>query len=279
MTSEIPGTVIDDGLYTPEIKRHSVEKIQLHNRYAQIFATAMRRKWPQLAYVGLYSGSGRARLSGTNDIVETSAIAVLRQPDRFTDYVYVDHDPRCVEALTARVHALNVSANVRVIRGDVNESIGLVRDALPAYSRSRGLLSFCFIDPFDLQLRFETIRALSDLKVDFLVLLMLGVDGRRNFKQYLADESSTRIGDLIDAPQWRSEYRAGRNVIHFLLDRFDVAMQRVGYLSAADDVHRVTIAGMGVLQYVLAFYSKSEVGRDFWRKSRAGLSPQFDLKL
>lgn len=277
--SEIPSIVIDDGLYTPDIKRHSVEKIQLHNLYARIFATAMRKKWPQLAYVGLYSGSGRARLSGTNDIVETSAIAVLRQPDRFTDYIYVDHDQQCVEALNTRVRALNVSAHITVIRGDVNESVGLVRDALPVYSRSHGLLAFCFIDPFDLQLRFETIRALSDLKVDFLILLMLGVDGRRNFKQYLADESSTRIGDLIDAPQWRSEYRAGRNVIHFLLDRFDAAMQRVGYLSAADDVHRVTIAGMGVLQYVLAFYSKNEVGRDFWRKSRASLSPQLGLQL
>lgn len=253
---DAPLVVPDDGLYTPEIKRHSLEKIRLHNRYARNFATAMRQHWPQLAYVGLYSGAGRATVSGTGDIVETSALAVLRQPDAFTDYIYVDRDPRCVDALTARINALNVPAKFTVIQGDVNGSIAVVRQSLPSYSSRKGLLSFCFIDPFDLQLRFETIRQLSHLRMDFLVLLMLGVDGRRNIARYLLD-GSTRIGDLIDCPDWRSEYQAGGNVIHFILGKFDEAVQRLGYLSAANDLHPIRVAGMGVLQYVLAFYARA----------------------
>jgi len=223
----------------------------------------MHKSWPQLAYVGLYAGAGRAHIAGTNEIVETSALAVLRQPDRFTDYVYVDRDPNCVQALTSRIHSIDPPTNLTIIPSDVNESVGAVRQALPPYSGSRGLLSFCFIDPFDLQLQFKTIRGLSPLKMDFLVLLMLGVDARRNFNRYLSDESSTRIGDLI----------------HFLLRKFDEAMQRLGYLSAAEDTHIVRAHGMGVLQYVLAFYSKNELGRRFWRESRSSLSSQLGLRL
>jgi hypothetical protein len=168
---------------------------------------------------------------------------------------------------------------VRIIQGDVNECIGDVRAALPPYSSSNGLLSFCFVDPFDLQLRFSTIRALAHLRMDFLVLLMLGVDGRRNFARYLADSTSTRIGDFIDCPDWRHEYTAGRSVIHFLLAKFDEAMQRLGYLSAADDTHCIRVFGMGVLQYVLAFYSKNPLGKHFWREARASLSPQLGFGL
>lgn len=281
-TNDAPLIVADDGLYTPEIKRHSLEKIRLHNRYARIFATAMRTHWPQLAYVGLYAGAGRAEISGTGEIVETSALAVIRQPDRFTDYIYVDHDSTCMDALRSRIQALKPSENFTFLTEDVNDSVDAVKRALPQYSRSRGLLSFCFIDPFDVQLKFDTIRRLSHLRMDFLVLLMLGVDARRNFHRYMSDESSTRIGDLIDCPEWRTEYRAGTrgaSVIHFLLGKFDEAMQRLGYLSASEDTHIVRASGMGVLQYVLAFYSKSDVGRRFWRESRASLSPQLGLQL
>jgi three-Cys-motif partner protein len=279
--SDAPRIVTDDGLYTPEIKLHSLEKIRLHNCYAGMFAAGMRKKWPQLAYIGLYSGPGHARVAKTGEVIETSALAVLRQHVGFTDYVFVDNAAECVQALRARVSNLGLGTERRVtiLHGDVNESAAEVRRALPDFSHNRGLLSFCFIDPFDLQLRFETIRSLSDLRIDFLILLMLGVDARRNFARYINDASSTRIGDLIACPQWRSEFQAGHNVVHFLFRKFDEAMKRIGYLSAANDTHAVTIAGMGVFQYVLAFYSKSEVGQHFWRASRASLSQQLTLGL
>jgi three-Cys-motif partner protein len=274
---DAPLVVPADGLYTPEIKRHSLEKIRLHNRYARIFATAMRTRWAQLAYVGLYAGSGHAHVAGTGDVVETSALAVLRQPQRFSHYIYVDNDERCVTALRRRIAPLAGDADVKVIESDVSESATAVRDALPSFSRDKGLLSFCFVDPFDLQLRFDTLRQLSTFRMDFLVLLMLGVDGRRNFQRYLEDRNSVRIAELIDCPNWRDEFKPHDKPFRFVLRKFDQAMQRVGYLSAADDVHTVRIAGMGVLQYVLAFYSKNELGRKFWRQTRASVSDQLPL--
>jgi three-Cys-motif partner protein len=279
LASDAPLIVLDDGLHTPDIKRHSVEKIRHHNRYARIFAASMRQQWPQLAYIGLYAGAGRARVHGTGEIIETSALSVLRQTPGFTHHIFVDHDPRCIDALRVRAQALSGARSVQIIRGDVNECVEEVVRALPTYDRRSGLLSMCFVDPFDLQLKFSTIRSLAHLKMDFLILLMLGVDGRRNFARYLADPSSTRIGDLIDCPDWRNEYRMGGNVIHFVLRKFDQAMQGLGYLSAADDAHTVKIYGMGVVQYVLAFYSKHPLGQHFWKETRASLSPQLGFKL
>jgi three-Cys-motif partner protein len=271
----------EDHLYLPEIKRHSLEKIEVHNRYAALFAKAMRGRWRHLVYVGLYAGAGRARVLPTNEVVETSALSVLRQSSPFTKYIFVESDGHCAHALRRRATAANPGADVSVVSRDVNASTTEVLRLMPRYSPSEGVLSFCFVDPFDLQLRFETIRAFSHLRMDFLILLMVGVDARRNFRRYLSDGTSTRIADFFDAPSWRSEYQQSgdRNIIRFLARKFDEAMTRLSYLSQPAERHGVNAYGTGVLQYVLAFYSKDQLGLKFWREVRSGASSQlgFDL--
>ncbi len=271
----------DDGLHLPEIKLHSLEKLQRHNYYARVFATAMRKKWPQLAYVGLYSGAGRARVVPEGEIVETTAMSVLRLPDPFTHYIFVDSDPDCVSALKQRV-AVVPRRNVQVIHGDVAATASTVRQALPSYGPGRGLLSFCFIDPFSTDFKFDVIRQLGDLRMDFLILLMLGWDARVNFTRYYEDTQSTRIADLIDCPNWRAEWKSqgSTDVVGFLLRKFNEAMVRVGYLPAPESaLHRVTASGKNVFQYVLAFFSKHQLGQDFWKETLAGNSDQMGLGL
>ena len=152
------GGLGDDGHYTPDIKEHSLRKIRLHNHYVSVFSTAMKDKWPQRAYLALYSGPGRARVAGTGEVIATSAMS-----------------------------------------------------AMPTYGRAKGLLSFCFVDPFSARLNFGVFRALgSRYKMDFLVLLMLGRDVRTNFKRYFQDETNTRIADLISDEGWRDEWVANR---------------------------------------------------------------------
>lgn len=270
-----------DGLFQHRIKPHSLDKIVRHNYYAQVFATAMKLKWPQRAYIGLYAGPGRAEIEGTGEIVETSALSAIRLPDPFTHYIFVDKDERATSALRERVQRTGTNANVTVLRGDVNELVPQVRATLPKYSRDNGLISFCFVDPFAADLRFETIKALADFRMDFLILLMLGRDARTNFRQYYVDESNTRIADLIDDPDWRNEYkRSDQRVVRFLLSRFDAAMVRLGYHSSSDDLtHQVKIAGKNVFLYSLVFYSRSQLGKVFWRETLARTSSQLGLPL
>jgi three-Cys-motif partner protein len=272
----------DDGFYLPEIKPHSLEKIGIHNRYADVFATAVRTRWPQRAYVGLYAGAGRAKLKRTGEIVETSALSVLRQRHPFTHHIFVDDDQRCIDALRRRTVALGRQDDCEFIHGDVNMSTATIRAALPPFSRDHGLLSFCFVDPFDIKLKFTTIRALSDRRMDFLVLLMLGIDARRNLRAYLEDESSTLIADFIDCPDWRDQFRTGRDrsILRFLTRKFDEGMESLGYLSPTEAC-RVIVkpAGKNVPLYVLAFYSKHPLGQTLFAAARASLSSQGELEI
>ena len=274
--------LIDDGLYVQPIKEHSLEKFARHNRYARMFSTGMKNRWPQRAYLGLYSGAGRACVEETGEIVETTAMSVLRLPDPFTKYVFVDNDPRCSVALRARVAASGTGRDVSIIEGDVNDTIRQVKSALPPFDKVRGLLSFCFVDPFAANLKFETIAALGTYRMDFLILLALGVDARRNFQQYYEDQSDTRIADLIACPAWRTEWKSwqakDRNLVRFLLTKFDQAMTKIGYRPAQPThQHPVKVGGRGPMQYILVFYSKNALGQTFWETTLETLDPQLGL--
>ena len=224
-----------------------------------------------------------ARLEVTGEIVETTALAVFRIPDPFTHYIFVDKDHRCTDALTARIRRIAGDANFTVLTGDANALVTEVVSALPRFGPDRGLLSYCFVDPFAADLKFETIRTLGRLRMDFLILLMLGLDARVNFRTYLADENSSRIAELIDCSSWREEWlreaqQRRPNVIRFLMSKFDQAMTRIGYRPAPlDSALGIRIPQKNVLIYQLVFYSKHTLGEDFWRKTRKGIASQPDL--
>lgn len=274
--------LFDDGLYLPVIKRHSLAKIRAHNHNVNVFATATKDSWPQRAYIGLYSGAGRARLEETGEIVETTATAVLRLPYPFTHHVFVDQNENCTTALKKRAGATAPSAQVKVLTGDVNVLLPEVRAALPQFGPGNGLLCYCFVDPFDAGLHFTTIRELGRLRVDFLILLALGLDARRNFQLYLK-ESDERLGLLIDDPNWRREWQGSRSVlgegvVKFLMRKFDEAMVRIGYRSAPiEQALPVKVHGKNVLLYHLMFYSKHDLGRKLWNVTRTGIDAQGDF--
>ena len=125
----------DDGLYTPSIKEHTLRKIRLHNYYVSIFSTAMKTPWPQRAYIGLYSGAGRATVEETGEIVATTALSAIQMPDPFTKYIFVDNNPDCISALETRIDRLGGDHDVRYIQEDVTRAVPKIIKAMPSYSR------------------------------------------------------------------------------------------------------------------------------------------------
>lgn len=235
-----------------------------------------------MAYVGLYSGAGRAKVVRPIEIVETTALGVFRLRYPFTKYIFVDRDRRCIDALRSRIDAIPGDFDVTLLEGDTAAIAPLVRQALPQYTRGNGLLSFCFVDPFAADIKFATIRALSDHRMDFLILLMLGRDIRTNLRLYYGDPTSSRVADLIDCPDWRTEYASSgdQNIVRFVLTKFDDAMVRLGYRSATEHLRRqISATGTAVLQYVLVFYSKSQLGQQFWQDILSTAAPQTALDL
>lgn len=168
----------------------------------------------------------------------------------------------------------------------MNDAVPDIVRALPRFDpvRGEGMLALCFVDPFRVDLDFDVIRRLSRYKVDFLVMLPLGYDVRRNVQRYLEDEEEDRLGAMIDAPDWRAQWHTSkqpdRQFIRFVMTKFDEAMARLGYLRRdMRDTVSIKVTGMGVYLYSLALYSRNELGERFWKTTIAGTEPQIDMGL
>jgi len=87
---------------------------------------------------------------------------------------------------------------------DCHAQVDTICSLIPKASPGNGVLSLCFLDPFDFSGKFDTIRRLASFYIDFLVLLAIGMDANRNYDHYV-DGESTRI----DAPRSARESRLG----------------------------------------------------------------------
>jgi three-Cys-motif partner protein len=226
-------SLVDDGLATPIVGDWSEDKYQLAKCYASIFASSMKNKWDCLVYVDLYSGSGRARISDSfGKIVPATPLLVLDRPNPFTKYIFCELDPPKLDSLRRRVNAAHPAADVHFVEGDCNARVDEISTLIPSYSKNYRVLTFCFVDPYNLgSLSFATIERLSNShRIDFLVLAASGMDANRNRELYLRTDNQA-IARFVGTDEWRTAWPKSRMPFgDFVADQFGLAMRRLGYV-------------------------------------------------
>lgn len=263
-------SVEDDGLKTPEVGPWSDVKYKLIGLYAAIFNGGMKYAIPNRIYIDLFAGAGYAKIQDTNRVIFTSALIALSLPDPFTKYVFSEFDKEKLNALKIRVkrHFPDKYDQVIFIQGDSNANVEAIKKQIPEFSVDSKVLTFCFVDPFSLNLHFNTIKSLGEKRVDFLILLALQMDGKRNLNTYL-DANNSKINLFLDEDNWRQQflksgYRAS-DFTKYLSDTYDSKMKQLGYIEPPEK-HRINAFSTHLSLYYLAFYSKHVRGNEFWKK-------------
>ncbi len=274
-------TVSDDGLPTNEIGPWAEEKYQYVGMYAQLFSTGMKNKWPHRIYLDLFSGPGYSSVRDTNRVVLGSPMIALSLPDQFDSYVFADENTESLDALRTRVSRLGYSVTPTYIPGDANDKVGRVLDVI-SKTPSKSTLSFCFLDPYKLNIHFDTVRRIAEGRaVDFLILLALYIDANRNVSFYVAEENRT-IDQFLGDPNWRQRWKAaedgGDTIVEFLANEYSTRMHQIGYLPMSIE-HMVKIRTLDrrLPLYYLAFFSKHNTGLKFWDEVRKYATDQLTL--
>jgi len=236
----------------------------------------MKRKWPNLVYIDLFSGSGYAKIKGSNQIVYGSPLIALSIPVPFTKYILCEKDEELADALKTRVGRDFGDKDITLFKGDANEIVDDIKNALPRFSRESGMLSFCFVDPYSLNLHFETIKKLGNLKMDFLILLALHMDANRNYKSYLEKEND-KIDLFIADTGWRTaKVESNESFVRFLAEHFKKNMQELGY-KVTGTFQQIRSDAKNLPLYYLAFFSKHNLGNTFWKEVQKYSNPQQSL--
>jgi len=258
----------DDGLPSPEVGRWAEDKYRLLGMYASLFSTGMKEKWDARVYLDLYAGAGYSRVRYTNTILVASPILALTVQDPFDKYIFCEQSGELLAALKSRVARIAPQANVAFIHGDCNQRVDEICREMPAASTTHKVLALCFVDPFDIEIKFHTIRKIGSRYVDFLVLLAVYMDANRNYSNYTSPKS-TKIDEFLGYRGWRSAWEGAEKkripFPKFLAQLFAERMQTLGCLPLP--LHRmkkVRSDEKNLPLYYLALFSRHELAYKFW---------------
>ena len=274
--------VEDDGLFRgKEVGRWAEEKHALVSFYAKLFSTGMKDKWDERVYIELYAGSGHSRIKDTKRIIAGSPLQALSLEHPFDKYIFCEVNPKALDALRIRVEKIAPSAKVAFILGDCNQRVSEIVAEIPAHSIGHRVLSLCFVDPYDIGIKFETLRTLSEKYVDFLVLLALYMDANRNYRNYV-EEEAVKIDEFLGSSTWRDEWKisqqTGTLFPQFLAEEFSRSMERLKYQPQPFyKMKPVSIPEMNVRLYRLALFSRSDRAYKFWDQVLKYSTPQTTL--
>lgn len=265
---DLIATPADDGLICPEVGAWTEEKHRLVSLYATLFSSGMKERWDKRVYIELYAGAGYSRIRGTSRLIFGSPIRALRVKDPFNRYVFCEDDSEKLAALKLRVKHSAPTADVEYVPHDCNHSTAEILAKIPKYSTDNRVLSLCFADPYDIGLKFSTLRELSKLYVDFVVLLALWSDANRAYKRYVM-EDATKVDEFLGSKTWRKRWaNAQLQAIEFpkfLAEEFAANMELLGYLrTPLHRMKRVRSDDKNLPLYYIALFSKNDRAHKFW---------------
>ena len=193
----------------------------------------MKTKWDQRVYIDLYAGAGYSRVQGTSKFLKGSPIIALTVTNPFDKYIFCEESKDLLSALKTRVRRIAPQADVAYVRGRCDTEIDKICEEIPQASPSNKVLSLCVVDPFDFGLKFKTLRTLSSVFIDFVVLLAVGMDATRNYDHYV-DGNSTKIDEALGNMRWRERWRAAggrrKDFRRFLASEFSLSMESLEYI-------------------------------------------------
>jgi len=116
--------------------------------------------------------------------------------------------------------------------------------------------------------------------MDFLILLAVGSDFRRNLETYRG--SNTKVDRFLGDADWRERWerfkQKDQSEVRFLATEYAHSMAEIGYLTTSlDQMLPVRTADNNMLLYYLAFFSKNAKGYRFWAEVQKYASDELTL--
>jgi three-Cys-motif partner protein len=154
--------------------------------YAKAYLMVMkdRRYWPLLYFDG-FAGEGVVINDDAIDIdVRFSAalrILAINNPRSFDMYYLVDLNPNNAKKLEAQIKAKFANKNAYVVTDDCNKKLIDLANFLKT-PKGKDHKVLAFVDPYGMEVKWESIRALKSLPIDLWILVPTGLGVNRLLK-------------------------------------------------------------------------------------------------
>jgi len=167
-------------------------KLEVLKKYLRSYTTALKNQPFRKIYIDAFAGTGSRADShnytkeqyplfsdltdkDSQELYDGSAKIALNIEPPFDEYVFIEiSEKRCKELLALKDVFPDKANKIKVMRGDANQIIQEI--CRRNWSRRRAVL---FLDPYGMQVKWTTIKAIADTKaIDLWVLFPLSAVNR-----------------------------------------------------------------------------------------------------
>lgn len=198
----------EDGFVIEDADPYFVEKSRILKHYLHIFTSTMQRKFNYLVYLDLSSGSGLKLLN--NKIISGSPAIAFANTHSFSKYIFCEENQSQCDALRVRINKYCRHENVAILNGSPNNVIERLTYYLPDSSKGHRVSTLCVIDIKTLDTDFETIRVLSELGVNLLVIQNF-IWADENVYLQFTEEQREKLNDFLGEPWSKYEKEGDTN--------------------------------------------------------------------
>lgn len=210
--------------------------------YQKIFKHSPKARMLRTVYVDAFAGTGERdireaavepQLFGYADedikrYQEGSAKIALSLPEKFDQYVFLDAKASHVEALRQLVRREFAELENRclIARAEANRWL----QSWCARENWRGQRAVVFLDPYGMEVEWETLKAIADTQaIDLWVLFPLGIGANRTLPADMPPQGAwaRRLTKLFGTDEWRDRFYR-REPRHDLFGKSDESWKRAG---------------------------------------------------
>lgn len=250
------------GIWT-HIKLHVLEEYL--KSYSKVFEN---QDWCHLIYIDAFAGTGECN---TRDgLIDGSAKIALNIP-RFDEFIFIELDENKVEHLK-KLKKSYPDKKIKIINGDCNNEILKI---LRTYNWNK-TRAISFLDPYQMQLFFSTLKAISSTKsIDVWYLFPIGQATRALRKDgSILHSDRIKLNNLFGDLEWEDElYRKDLQMNFLDEDRFIRSDQSnicinfknrlnnyFGYVSCPLWLTNTKKAPLFLLYFLMSNYDSNAVG-------------------
>jgi three-Cys-motif partner protein len=247
------------------------EKLNRVRKYLVAYTTIMSKQSFRFAYIDAFAGTGYRTLKrqqnqkelmfpefaeqDTLQFTAGSARIALQIRPRFTKYIFIEKDEsRFSELKKLKDEFPDIQDDIILINADSN---GYLQDLCRNYSwrKNRAVL---FLDPFGMQVRWETIEAIAETRaIDLWILFPLGVAVNRLLRRdaQINPAWRQRLNDMFGTEDWFDAFYETRASVNLFGEQ--VSTEKIGDFGSISRyfVNRLSQIFAGVADNPLPLYN------------------------
>jgi three-Cys-motif partner protein len=200
-------------------------KLHLLSSYSSAYTTALKKQPFTQMYIDAFAGTRyreeQRRVEGQRQqellfpdlaasepqaLLEGSATRALRTAPPFHRYIFIEQNSkRCEDLVLLKDQFPDLSGRVDIRRGEANAELR----ALCAETNWRTHRAVLFLDPYGLQVEWDTIKAIATTRsIDLWLLFPLGIGVNRMLPKTgkVPDEWRRRLNILLGTEDWYDKF-------------------------------------------------------------------------